>query len=121
MRLYYNADCAKCREARHLLEQAGHEPTLVDYRAQPLGAAELDQLLDRLDVEPDTLVRRGDPDAAQWVDADEPPLDRNRVVEILTVEPGLMQRPVLEVDERAVIARPPERVFELVDAPPADV
>ena len=114
MRLYYDPDCSKCREARRLLEQAGQQPTIVDYRERPLSAADLAGLLDHLDVEPDALVRRHDPGADQWIAPDEPVLDRNRVIEILAIEPGLMQRPLLEVDKRALIARPPERVFELV-------
>ncbi|GAB3681536.1 ArsC/Spx/MgsR family protein [Salinisphaera aquimarina] len=120
MRLYHNPDCSKSRAALALLRDAGHEPTIVDYLSQPPDTATLDRLLELLDVEPDALVRRNDPAAAQWVQPDEPPLDRNRVIEILTVEPALLQRPILEVDDRALIARPPERVFELVDAEAAD-
>lgn len=117
MRLYYNPNCSKSRAALALLEQAGHAPTIVDYLSQPLDTATLDQLIERLVGEPDDLLRRNEPAAAAWIDADEPALDRNRVIEILTVEPALMQRPILEVDDRAIIARPPERVFELVEGP----
>ncbi|MES1926509.1 ArsC/Spx/MgsR family protein [Salinisphaera sp. T31B1] len=114
MRLYHNEQCSKSRAALALLRQAGYEPTVIDYIDQPPDTATLDRLLNLLDGEPDTLVRRNDPGFTDWADIDEPPLERNRVIEILTVEPALMQRPILETDEGAIIARPPERVFELV-------
>jgi arsenate reductase len=39
---------------------------------------------------------------------------REQIIEVLLAHPEVMQRPVVFVGERAVIARPSERVLELL-------
>lgn len=115
MRLYFNPQCSKSRAARALLEDAGYRPEVVDYLAQPPDRIVLERLLDALDDGPATLLRDdGTPGSAGAVAA-----DREAVLTLLIDDPARMQRPVLEHNGRAVIARPPERVFELLD-PTAD-
>ena len=115
MRLYYNPRCSKSRAARALLEDAGHTPEVRDYLNKPPDADELGTLLDGLDSPPASLVRTGD---AAFADSgyDVQTLDRERVTTLLLAQPALMQRPVLQLGENALIARPPERVFELIDS-----
>ncbi|ROO27719.1 arsenate reductase [Salinisphaera orenii MK-B5] len=117
MRLYFNPRCSKSRAARDLLADAGRDVEIVDYQRRPPDSATLAALVDALDAPPASLVRGNDPafdpDAAG-------PLDRRHVIELLAARPGLMQRPVLVAGDRAVIARPPERVFELIDPPTQD-
>lgn len=118
MHLYFNPRCSKSRGARELLERAGHRPEIVDYQARPLTPAALERLLDALDAPPEALVRTEDAGFARFDDG--APLDRERVVTLLTAAPELMQRPVLVVDDTAVIARPPERIFELLPDHPTE-
>lgn len=117
MRLYFNPRCSKSRAARDLLADAGQRVEIVDYQATPLDRTTLAALVDALDTPPASLVRANDPgfdhDAAG-------PLDRRHVIDLLAARPALMQRPVLVTGDRAVIARPPERVFELTDPPIQD-
>ena len=49
-----------------------------------------------------------------------PAARRERVIEVLRAAPALLQRPILVVGRRAVIARPPERVYELLPEPTQD-
>ncbi|MBO9469847.1 arsenate reductase (glutaredoxin) [Endozoicomonas sp. G2_2] len=114
MRLYYNPRCSKSRAARQLLEDAGHAVEIVAYLDTPPDTPELAALIDRLDVEPTALVRTTDKAFDSEAGA---PLTREAVIDVLQRTPALMQRPVLDTGERALIARPPERVFELVDRP----
>lgn len=111
MRLYYNPRCSKSRAARSLLEEVGHTVEIVNYLDAPPDAATLAALLDRLDDDPAALVRTSNAAAADT------PLDREAVIALLERQPELMQRPVLDIGQKAIIARPPERVFELVDNP----
>lgn len=115
MRLYYNPRCSKSRAARRLLEQAGHTVEIVAYLDTPPERATLAGLIDRLDAEPAALVRTSDAAFAED-SAAEQPLDRQTVATLLERRPELLQRPVLDTGRHAVIARPPERVHELLDA-----
>ena len=114
MRLYYNPRCSKSRATRQLLEEAGHRVEIVNYLDTPPDAATLACLLDRLDAEPAELVRTADA-AFQDHERASTSLTREAVIELLQITPALMQRPVLDTGTQAIIARPPERVFELVD------
>lgn len=106
MRLYYNPRCSKSRAALELLEAAGHAPEVFDYQATPPTRADLEALLDALADAPRTLLR--DAGTSEAPGAAE-------VIDRLLTDPSVMQRPVLVHAGRAVVARPPERVFELVD------
>ncbi|WP_353219041.1 arsenate reductase family protein [Salinisphaera sp. S4-8] len=115
MRLYYNPRCSKSRAALALLEEAGHTPQVRDYLKNPPSAAELGALLAGLDSPPASLVRTGDTAFADSGYSAQT-LDRERVLSLLLDQPALMQRPVIQLGTHALIARPPERVFELIDS-----
>jgi len=67
-----------------------------------------------VDEAPADMVRR---DAAFAEMAIDPATldDRATVVDLLVAHPGLMQRPIAVLGDRAVVARPSERILELLD------
>ena len=114
MKLFHNPACSKSRQALALLEERGARFELVEYLKAPPDRATLTSLLGRLDAEPSALVRRdkrfrelGLADADCTTDA--------QVVTVLLEHPELMERPVLDRGDRAVIGRPPEKVLDLLD------
>ena len=111
--LLHNPRCSKSRQALGLLEEAGHTPTVLLYLDASLDVAALDALCTKLGVEPDALIRWKDAAVLGVVRAEV--TGRAAGLEVLALHPKLMERPVLVRGERAVIARPPERVHELLD------
>ena len=107
-RLYHNADCSKCRAALSLLLERGVDVEVVDYLVHPPSVDDLRELLRRLDAPAASLMRAADPAAAGL------PADDDAILAALAAAPERLQRPILVVGERAVIARPPERVLELL-------
>lgn len=112
-RLFHNPDCSKSRAALDLLRAHGVEPEVVDYRAHPPSVDELRGLLRLLGVPARDLLRSGD-DEARALGLDDAALSDEAVLRAVCAHPRLMQRPILVWGERAVIARPPERVLELL-------
>lgn len=113
--LYFNPDCSKCRNALDLLRRHGIEPILRHYLQQPLDQAEVRAIITRLDQAAGHLLR---PDRAAALGLEPttlPSLAVERVVALLVEHPDLLQRPVVVVSDRAWLARPPERVLELLD------
>lgn len=109
--VYYNPRCSKCRALLALLAARGLQPRLVDYLEQPPDEARLRQLLRRLGDEAPALLRRDEAElAALGLAAD---IAGEALVQALLRYPQLLQRPVVVCDERALIARPPERALEL--------
>lgn len=114
VRILHNPRCSKSRQALALLEDRGVEPTVVRYLDEPLTRDELAALLARLDGDPAALVRTGEA-LFKELGVDRSTLDDAGVVaDLLAEHPKLMERPVVDVGDRAVIGRPPERVLELV-------
>ncbi len=110
--LYHNPRCSKSREALGLLTARGLTPTVIEYLRTPLDHAALRALLEKLDVPVRALLREKEAAyAALGLDAIE---DEARLIDALVAHPELMERPILVKGERAVIARPPSRVEELL-------
>ncbi len=111
--LYHNPACSKSRGAKQLLEERNVDFDTVEYLKAPLGEADIRRILGLVDDPPAELVRKDGNfrelglRAGDYVTAD-------AVVDLLVEHPKLMQRPVVVRGENAVIARPPEKVEELL-------
>ena len=111
--LLHNPRCSKSRAAKALLEERGVAFELRLYLESPLSRLELAELRRRLDRPVREWIRRGEPAfAAAGLDAAD---DEARLLDALARHPTLLERPILVRGERAVVARPPERVLELVE------
>lgn len=114
--LWHNQRCSKSRGAKEILEEAGVGFTERRYLDEPPSAAELDELLEALGMEPWDLARMGEP-VAKELDLASLPHDRGRWIEIMSSHPILIERPILVTDDgRAVVGRPPENVQALLEA-----
>ena len=104
MRLYHNPRCSKSRQALAIMNESGVE--FEEYRYLDLGIASEDmQLLSSLE----NVIRTSDI-KGETVDLS----NQNSVVELLTNNPRLLQRPILVNDGKAAIGRPPEEIITLL-------
>ena len=110
--IYHNPRCSKSRTALALLEERGIAPRVVEYLKTPLDAEELRQLIDRLGVRPEQLIRKGEDVFKQHYAGKT--LTDDQWIEAMAAHPVLMERPVVVRGKRAVIGRPPERALELL-------
>lgn len=114
VQVFHNPRCSKSRGALELLAERGVSADVVEYLQTPPDRATLERIVDAIPDEPGALVRHDkrfgelglDPDAYA---------SREAVVAVLLEHPELMERPVVFVGERAIIARPSEKVLELLD------
>lgn len=111
--IFHNQACSKSRGALEILNERGVDAEVVHYLETPPDRATLERILDAIDDEPQALVRTGDQKfkAAGLTKADVS--TREQVIGVLLKHPEVMQRPVVFVGKRAVIARPSERVLDL--------
>jgi arsenate reductase len=112
--IYHNPRCSKSRGALELLERRGVAPKVVEYLETPPGRRDLERLLALLPGPPAALVRRDDRFRELGL-ADADCASPAAVVELLLRHPELMQRPVVVRGERAVIARPSQKLLELFE------
>jgi arsenate reductase (glutaredoxin) len=118
MEIWINPHCSKCRSALSLLDAEGADYTVRRYLEEPPTAAELEDVLGRLGLEPWDITRTGEQAAkdlgiASWPqDAD----NRGRWIEALASHPSLIQRPIITADDgSAVVGRSPESVKSVLD------
>jgi arsenate reductase len=110
--LNYNPSCSKCRTAHGLLAEAGVDAELVRYLDAPPTVDELKGLMAMLGLDdPRAMVRRGE---AVYDELDLDGVSGDDLLAAIAAHPILLERPIFVYDGRAVIARPPERVRELV-------
>ncbi len=66
----------------------------------------------KMGLSPFEIVRKGDAKAKELgLTAETPPGD---IIKYIVQYPALLQRPIVEVGDRAILARPAEKALELV-------
>jgi arsenate reductase len=114
--VFHNPQCSKSRGALEILTERGVSADVVEYLETPPDRATLERIVDALPDEPAALVRHDKRFGELGLDPDGY-TSRGAVVGLLLEHPELMERPVVFVGERAVIARPSEKVLELLASP----
>ena len=111
--LYHNPRCSKSRGALELLEARGLAPTVVRYLETPLDAAQLKRLLGKLGISARQLLRTGE-DEYKTLNLADQSLSQDDLIDAIVAHPKLMERPILEAGDKAVIGRPPEKILEIL-------
>jgi arsenate reductase len=107
--VYEKPTCTTCRNLYALLTERGIDFERVDYIIDPLSASQIRELLAKAGLRPRDVVRTKEPGARHL-----PLEDDEAVLAALEAHPELLQRPIVVRGDRAVLARPPERVLELL-------
>jgi len=111
--IYHNPRCSKSRQTLALLEEKGVTPEVVKYLETPPSADELDNILTMLGKEPREAMRtKEEPYGANNLGDDG--LSRADLVAAMVANPILIERPIVVANGKAAIARPPERVLDIL-------
>lgn len=113
VRIYHNPRCSKSRQTLGLLEERGVETEVVEYLKTPPSAAELERILQRLELQPRELMRRKEAEYAE-LGLDRPELSREQLIQAMVEHPRLIERPIVVNGERVAVGRPPENVLEIL-------
>ena len=111
--LYHNPRCSKSRGALELLEARGLTPTVVRYLETPLSAAQLRDLLAKLNISARQLLRSGE-DEYKALNLADSGLTDAQLIDAMAAHPKLIERPILIAGDKAVIGRPPEKALEIL-------
>lgn len=110
--IYHNARCSKSRGALEILQEKGVYYEVRWYLTDPLSAEELEALLQKLSMQASNLVRKGEPYYKEHLKSNT--LSELEWIPILTEHPELMERPIVVNGAKAIVARPPERVLDII-------
>jgi arsenate reductase len=111
--IWHNPRCATSRRVLAMIRNKGIEPHVVEYLKTPPSAKEIKAVLAKLKLGAHGLLRRKEP-AYRAQKLDDERLSDATIIRAMTENPVLIERPVVLAGRRAVLARPPERVFEVI-------
>lgn len=110
--VWHNPNCSKSRGACALLEERGVDVEVRRYLEEPPTRTELDALVAQLGLTDVHELVRTDEIAYRDLNLDDASDDE--LLDAITSHPALLQRPIVVRGGKAVIARPPERLEELL-------
>ena len=110
--IYHNPRCSKSRQALELLKEKSIEPEVVEYLKTPPNASELKDILGKLGLSPDELMRKKEAIYKELGLAGVS--DENELITAMVNNPKLIERPIVIKGDKAAIGRPPESVLDIL-------
>ena len=111
--IYEKPTCTTCRKVVKALNEAGVDFEKVNYYIKPFTKTKLQNLLKKMKMKPSELVRKNEK-AYKDLDMKNKKYTETQVLDLMIKNPDLVQRPIIEKGEKAILARPPERLKEIL-------
>ena len=111
--VYEKPTCTKCRELDKLLRESGVDYEKVNYYLEPLREKKLRELIKKMAIKPRELLRTSE-SIYRELELGKKESSDDELIELMVKHPDLMQRPIVERGDRAVLGRPTENVKELL-------
>lgn len=117
--IFHNPACGTSRNTLAAIRASGVEPTVVEYLKTGWTRDQLHDLLGRLGKAPRDILRvKGTP--AAELGLTDPATGDDAILDAMVAHPVLVERPIVVSPKGAVLARPSEKVFDILDNPPAE-
>ena len=111
--LFHNPACPISCKVRELLQAEGHHPVIFDYLKSPPKAEDLRVVLKLLKVGPRRIIKAKEP-IYQRLGLSDPTLSEGQLIRAMVAHPELIDGPLVVTEDDAVLARPPEKVFNIL-------
>ena len=114
--IYHNPACGTSRNTLAMIKASGETPEVIEYLVEPPSRARLVELLGLLQLSAHDLLRRKDtPYAALGLD--DPKWSDEQLIDFMVAHPILINRPIVVSQRGAMLARPSEKVLEILATP----
>ena len=108
MKIYHNPRCRKSREGVQYLTDKGVEFKIIEYLKDNLSKETVQILLNKLNITALELIRKNE---KIWKENfKDKNLSEKELIEVLHKEPKLIERPIIENENLAVIGKPKENI-----------
>lgn len=111
--VYEKPTCTKCREMDRFLRESGVDFSKVNYYLEPLSEKKLRELIRKMGISPRELLRTSE-SVYRELEIGKKDLSDDEIIELMVKHPDLMQRPIVERGEHAVLGRPTENVKSIL-------
>ena len=117
--IFHNPDCGTSRNVLRAILDQGYEPKVVLYVEQGWTGEQLTDLMARMGVTARAILREKKT-PAEALGLLDPAVSDEAILAAMVEHPILVNRPIVETPLGVVMARPSERVFEVLDRRPAN-
>ena len=111
--IYQKPTCTTCRQVHAMLKDSGVDFNAVDYYVDPIPKPRLLELLKKMQMAPRQLLRTKET-IYKTLKLGDRDLSDDEIVDLMVKHPDLIQRPIVENGARAILARPAERLKEIL-------
>ena len=112
LRIYHNPQCKKSRAGLQHLQSKGIPFEIIEYIKNPLSEKQIEKLLVKLNSRPQEILRKQEDYFKKNLKGKN--FHDHEWIRILSQNPKLIQRPIVEVDYKAVIGNPIENINLLI-------
>jgi arsenate reductase len=110
--IYHNPRCSKSRECLLFPGLSGKEVEIINYMKTPFSVESLSEIINLLGIEPINLVRTNE---KIWKEKFKGRKMKDAtIIKAMVENPSLIQRPIVINGKKAVIARPLEKMIEII-------
>jgi len=112
IKIYHNPRCTKSRQGLEVLENSGEKFEVIKYLENLPTKEELKTVLAKLNLPAENLVRKNE---AIWKENYRgKKLSEEDILDAMIQYPKLIERPIVIKDNKAVIGRPTEKIYDLL-------
>jgi arsenate reductase len=111
--VYQKPTCTTCRQVYAALREANADFNAIDYYTDPIPRAKLRELIRKMGIAPRQLLRTKEP-VYRALGLADPTVTDAQIIDAMVAHPDLIQRPIVEKGSRAILARPAERLKEIL-------
>ncbi len=110
--VYEKPTCTTCRKVAKLLIENGVDFEKVNYYVEPFAKTKLQSLLKKMNMKPSEILRKNEK-VYKDLKLKERDYNEKQILDLMIKHHDLVQRPIIEKGNKAILARPAERILEL--------
>lgn len=111
--IYQKPTCTTCRQAVQVLKDSGKPYTAINYYERPFTKTQLKTLLKKAGLFPRDVLRTKE-EIYQELGLGKKQLSDDDLLDVMVKHPDLIQRPIVEKGDRAILARPADSIKALL-------
>jgi len=111
--IYQKPTCTTCRQVYAALKESGVDFDSVNYYTDPLSKTKLKELVNKMGIKATELFRSKE-EIYKTLKLAGKDLSDDQAIDLMVKHPDLLQRPIVEKGSRAILARPADRLKEIL-------
>lgn len=111
--IYHKPTCTTCRQAVQMLKDSGKPFMAINYYEQSFTKAQLKAILKKAGLSPKDVLRTKE-DLYRELGLAKTQLSDDALLDLMVKHPDLIQRPIVEKGDQAMLARPADSIKKLL-------